>query len=372
MTGAFDLAIVGTGIVGLAHALAAVRRGLRVIVLERDAQANGASVRNFGFVTVNGQEAGATRERALRSREVWEEVAREARIPILQRGSVFVARRPEAFEILREYAASPMGEGCELWDGARTAREMPTLRRSLVGALSSPAELRIEARDALPALARWLEERHGVTFSWNNPVLSFDATHVRHSQGTIDAGAVVIASGTAVAEFAPLYARKVGLRQCTLQMMRIGAPLFRLPSVVMSDLSLLRYGGMSIQPGSARLRERLERECPRQLAEGVHLIVAQSDDGSLVVRDSHRNASHALPFATRELDELILDELRALFDVGDCVVAERWLGHYAVADVKPLLREELGTRVRLVSVTNGLGMSTAFAIGEETITELFG
>ena len=45
------------GNVGLAHALAAARRGLRVVVIDRDAQANGASVRNFGFVTVTGQEA---------------------------------------------------------------------------------------------------------------------------------------------------------------------------------------------------------------------------------------------------------------------------------------------------------------------------
>jgi glycine/D-amino acid oxidase-like deaminating enzyme len=41
----FDLAVVGAGIVGLATALAAARRGLRVIVIDRDAQANGASVR---------------------------------------------------------------------------------------------------------------------------------------------------------------------------------------------------------------------------------------------------------------------------------------------------------------------------------------
>ena len=54
----YDLAVVGSGICGLAHALAAARRGKRVIVLDRDAQANGASIRNFGFITVTGQEAG--------------------------------------------------------------------------------------------------------------------------------------------------------------------------------------------------------------------------------------------------------------------------------------------------------------------------
>jgi glycine/D-amino acid oxidase-like deaminating enzyme len=59
----FDLAVVGAGIVGLAHALAAARLGKRVVV-DRDAQANGASVRNFGFVTVTGQARGEVWRRA--------------------------------------------------------------------------------------------------------------------------------------------------------------------------------------------------------------------------------------------------------------------------------------------------------------------
>src|SRR5689334_1680177 len=66
----FDLAVIGGGICGLAHALAGVRRGLRVVVIERDARANGASIRNFGFVTVTGQQRGQCWQRAMRSRQV--------------------------------------------------------------------------------------------------------------------------------------------------------------------------------------------------------------------------------------------------------------------------------------------------------------
>ena len=367
----FDLVVVGAGIVGLAHALAAALRGLRVVVLERDACANSASVRNFGFVTVTGQDAGATRRRALRSREVWAEVAKDAGIEVHQRGAVIVAQRAAAFSVLQEFAAGPMGEGCELWDAATLRARMPQSNARALGALSSSHELRVEARDALPALARWLEDHHGVVFAWNTTALGFDGTTLTHSAGKLAASAIVIAPGAAVAAFAPDLGRRVNLRQCKLQMMRLANPGFALPGVVMSDLSLARYEGFASQPSAARLKSQLERECGAALGAGVHLIVAQASDGSIVVGDSHHYAGHADPFTSTAVDALILDEYRALF--GDPpAVLERWAGYYPVADVRPVLSEELAPRVQLVSVTSGTGMSTAFAIGEETIERLFG
>ena len=82
----FDVAVVGAGIVGLAHALAAARAGKRVVVIDRDPRANGASIRNFGFVTVTGQERGDSWALARRTRDIWAEVAPEAGIAVEQRG----------------------------------------------------------------------------------------------------------------------------------------------------------------------------------------------------------------------------------------------------------------------------------------------
>ena len=66
------------------------------MVMERDQRANGASIRNFGFVAVTGQQAGACWRRAVRSREVWVEIAPKAGIRIEHAGLAVVARRPEA------------------------------------------------------------------------------------------------------------------------------------------------------------------------------------------------------------------------------------------------------------------------------------
>src|SRR6201994_2639990 len=99
-TGRFDLAVVGAGILGLATALAAARRGLRVVVIDRDAQANGASVRNFGFITVTGQQRGKMGGRARRSRDVGQEVAAAAGIAVIHTGLWMTARRPESVAVL--------------------------------------------------------------------------------------------------------------------------------------------------------------------------------------------------------------------------------------------------------------------------------
>src|SRR5580700_5966888 len=67
--------IVGGGVLGTMHAVMARRRGFSVVHLEREPEARGASVRNFGLVWVSGRRAGPELALALRARELWEEIA---------------------------------------------------------------------------------------------------------------------------------------------------------------------------------------------------------------------------------------------------------------------------------------------------------
>ena len=70
--------MVGAGIVGLAHALEARRRGLTVAVLDRDDHAAGASVRNFGHLFFTQRRRRGAFERAMLARERWIELIARA------------------------------------------------------------------------------------------------------------------------------------------------------------------------------------------------------------------------------------------------------------------------------------------------------
>ncbi len=367
----FDLAVVGAGIVGLATALAAARRGLRVIVVDQDAQANGASVRNFGFITVSGQERGAMWARARRSRDVWREVAEAAGIAIVHTGLWMTARRPEAVAVLEAFMATDMAAGCRLLSPGEARHRCPQLvAPELAAVLESTIELRVESSEAIPRLAAWLGSQHRVLFMRNTTVRGIDMPDVHTSRGRVQAGRVVVCPGD---DFNGLYAERLrayALTRCKLQMLRLADPGFKLPGALMSDLGLGRYPGYAQLEAATALKARLAVEQAEHLKHGIHLIVVQSADGSLVVGDSHHYAATPDPFSHEEVDALILDEFHTALGIEPPAVIERWIGTYASATDRPVLIDSPEPSVRLAIVTCGAGASTAFAIGEELITSL--
>ena len=371
----FDLAVVGAGIVGLAHALAAARRGLRVVVLDREAEAIGASVRNFGFVTVTGQAAGETWRRALRSRDVWDEVAPKAGIPIDQRGLLLAARRPEATAVLEAFRATAMGADCTLLTPAEAAARMPALRADrLEVALWSPHERRVESRTAIPRLARWLEAAHGVALRRETHVFAAGDGRLETTAGPFRAERIVVCPGDERLTLLHDRIAALGIGRVRLHMLKVmpADPIPALPAAVMSDLSLARYLGYAALPEADTLARRLAREEAAKLAHGVHLIAVQGADGGLVVGDSHHHEAAPSPFAADDVDRLILDELDAVLDLGAHRVVERWQGTYAHLADRRCVVDAPDASTRLVVVTSGTGASTAFAIGEEVVADLFG
>ncbi len=369
----FDLAVVGAGILGLSCALAAARRNLKVVVIERSTRAQGASVRNFGLITVTGQDPTSVWPLARRTRDVWVEVAAQAGIPILQRGVWIPAQRPESAAVLEAFIRTDTAEGCELLTSVAARNRCPDLQtRGLRAALWSPHDLRVESRDAIPLLADWLTRQHGVAFLWETAVREADAPAIQTSRGPVAATTVVVCPGDDLETLFPERMKAAGVSRCTLQMLRLGSPGYVLPGTLMSDLSLVRYGGFATLPEAAALRQRLQVDQPEYFQHGVHLLIAQGADGSLVVGDSHHYGAEPVIFAEERIYELLLEEYRAVTGHSAPPIRERWAGTYAVADGPTVLIESPAARTRLVMVTSGIGASTGFAVGERVVGELFG
>ena len=369
----YDLAIVGAGILGLAHALAASRRGLSVVVIDREAQAIGASVRNFGFVTVTGQQVGDCWRRAMRSRDVWVEVAPKAGIAIEHQGLLVVAQRGEAMECLEAFHRTEMGQGCRMLTAAETVAEHGAILSGnpVQGALWSPHDRRVESRFAIAKLAAWIEGL-GVTFLRKTLVKEVLPGRLVTTSGVVEAAQVVVCPGDDMLTLYPEVIARHQITRCRLHMMKVmpSQPI-KLPGSVMSDQSLVRYLGYSELPETQPIKARLQAEQPSTLAEGIHLIVVQGADGGLIVGDSHHYEWSPSPFQRAEVDDLIMEELHQVLQVPGARITERWSGTYA-SGPQTMMREMVDDGVRLVIVTSGTGASTSFAIGEETMDEIYG
>ncbi|GAA2724973.1 TIGR03364 family FAD-dependent oxidoreductase [Actinocorallia aurantiaca] len=363
-----DLLVVGAGVVGLAHAVEAHLRGLSVAIVERDAFAAGASIRNFGHICTTAQD-GVALTYALAARERWLHLAGKAGFTLLESGTVVVARRPDEQAVLEEFAAARGADQVVLLDRAGVAEHLPTHDPEVVGGAHLPLDLRVDLREAVPALADWLVEQ-GVPIAWRTNVLAVGPGLVRTSRGDVRAARVVLAVGHDVDRLLPETADEAGMTRCRLQMLQVAAPGgVRVRPGVLTGLSLLRYGGFASLSAAEHVRTRVRQESPELLDAVVNLMFTQRPDGDIVLGDTHHYSHTYAPFAEEDLSDLLLREGARLLGVPKLRVRERWHGVYASAP-GPFLDREVADGVRVVSVTSGIGMTTAHGLAAAVLDSL--
>lgn len=370
-----DLAIVGAGIEGLAHALAAAKKGLSVVVFERSEYPVGASVRSLGLLFTLLLEAGKTQEWALKSREIWLDLAVKVNFAVHRCGSVIVANHRDEWDVLSEFylQTGALGGQCRLLDPRETLVRLPMLQnRALRGGLWSQYEVQVRPREAIPAIIRYLEEVYDVRFVWGAQVQGLELPRIETSLGNWQAERAVVCPGD---DYQTLYAdllARQALTRCKLQMLRIGLQPrgWQLPCILLSGLSLLRYPAFAQCPSLPRLRKRLEADKFETLRFGVHLILCQGFAGDLIVGDSHEYGLTPSPFNSGRIDELLLQHAKALVNIKNTRIVERWSGVYAYSEQYDHLILSPTPAIRLVLITSEIGMSVAFALADEVITDL--
>jgi FAD dependent oxidoreductase TIGR03364 len=365
-----DVAVVGAGIVGLAFAWEAARRGHSVVLFDRTARPEGASVRNFGMVWPIGQPPGEPYRLALRSRDRWLELERRGVVWARECGSVHVVYEDEEDAVLREFAqkAAPAGVSCTYVPADRATREFPAINPAgLRGALHSPTELVVNPPEAISRIPAFLADVHGVTLRPGTTVVGIDVPHVRTAGGELwHADRVFVCSGADFETLFPDTYAAAGLRRCKLQMMRTRPQPggWQLGPHVAGSLTLCHYRAFELCSTLAALRKRVAETMPEYVRYGIHVMAAQNDRGEVVIGDSHEYDHDVSPFDKPEIDELILARLRTMLRLPDPTVAARWHGIYAKHPDKALVTAEPQPGCVVCMAAGGAGMTLAFGLAE--------
>ncbi|MFJ4362709.1 TIGR03364 family FAD-dependent oxidoreductase [Streptomyces chartreusis] len=368
--------VVGAGVVGTMHAWQAVERGHEVVQIEREAEARGASLRNFGQIWVSGRAGGEELATALRARELWEGIG--ARVPGLGfrpngsltpvRGDLELAVAEAA--VAREDAAA-RGHKLLTPDEARALN--PALRGEFTAALYCERDAAVEPRTAQLALREELLKSPNYRFLPGREVREVvGAGAVRDDHGDVHRGDVVVLCtgawlGGLVRELA---GPDLPVRRVRLQMMQtdpLGEPL----TTSVADADSFRYYP-AYASGALDALNAGQAQAQTAAVHRMQLLMVQRADGGLTIGDTHEY-EHPFAFDTVEdpYDHLT-EVVESLLGRPLPKVRRRWAGVYAQCTDpgRVVHRQQVREGVWLVTGPGGRGMTCSPAIAETTANEL--
>ncbi|MFI1810038.1 TIGR03364 family FAD-dependent oxidoreductase [Streptomyces sp. NPDC020422] len=372
--------VVGAGVVGTMHAWHAVERGHEVVHIEREAEARGASLRNFGQIWVSGRAGGKELDTALRARELWEGVG--ARVPGLgfrAIGSLTPVRNELELAVTEAAVARPdaAARGYKLLTAAEARAVNPALRGEFQAALWCERDAAVEPRTAQRALREALLATGRYTFLPHREVREVVGaggsghSAVRDDHGDTHTGdAVVLCTGAWLSGLVRDIAGEIPVRRVRLQMMQtdpLGEPL----TTSVADADSFRYYPAYASPELDALNAGQAQD-PTAAAHRMQLLMVQRLDGGLTIGDTHEY-EHPFAFDTLEDPYEHLTRVVESF-LGRPLprVRRRWAGVYAqCTDTSRVVhRQQVSDGVWLVTGPGGRGMTCSPAIAETTANEL--
>ncbi|MFH8409492.1 TIGR03364 family FAD-dependent oxidoreductase [Streptomyces sp. NPDC018019] len=367
--------VVGAGVLGTLHAWEAVGRGHQVVHIEREDEARGASVRNFGLVWVGGRAGGAELDTALRARALWEEIGeRVPRLGFRANGSLTVVRDGAERAVAEAAVRRPdaASRGYRLL-GADEARDLnPALRGEFAGALWCERDAAVEPRTAQRALREALSASGRYTFLGGREVRDVVGERAVHDDhGDVHEGDVVVLCtgawlGGLVRELAP----SLPVRRVRLQMMQT-APLGEALTTSVADADSFRYYPAYAGPELDALAAA-QPQPPVAAEHRMQLLMVQRADGGLTIGDTHE---YATPFGfdvTEDPYEHLTTVVESLLGRPLPAVRRRWAGVYAQCTdpSRVVHRQRVRDGVWLVTGPGGRGMTCSPALAEDTANEL--
>ena len=367
--------VIGAGIVGLSTARALALKGYQVTIFERSNMAVGASIRNFGMIWPIGQPDGVLLNRAMRSKSIWKEVATETKTWFDECGSLHLAYHIDEMQVLNELESAFRAQGrtVSLLTPEAIIRKYNGIQtKGLLGGLYSESEMIVNSVDAIPDIARYLQEQLNVTILWGTVITHIEKGIAHNGNKKYKADLIYVCSGTDFETLFPVEFSSIKITKCKLQMMRFKSdvPNWRINTAVCGGLSLIHYNSFKVANSLASLKYRYETEMSEYTKNGIHVMVSQNNLGELIVGDTHEYGLTFDPFDRVELNQFITGYLSTFVNISSWKLIKTWNGIYPkmTNGETELILNPL-ENVYIINGVGGAGMTLSFGLTEEIVNK---
>jgi FAD dependent oxidoreductase TIGR03364 len=382
MKQSFDLIVVGGGVLGTFHAYHAVRAGLDVLHIEKDAYPVNATVRNFGQVVPSGL-GGKWFQLGLRSTEIYKSIQAEANISIRQNGTVYIASDEQEQQLIHELKSVMDNRGypCSLLNKTQTIEKWSALRESYVReSIFFPNEVSAEPTQTIGQLQAYIKSKFSnytnltLTTAVDCEEVSGGVKLLTHKKEVYTAKRIIVCSGAEFKILFPDFFAQSGIVVSKLQMMRT-TPMadVKLEGNILTGLSIRRYESFTELPSFNNLKT------PDSLAElkqwGIHILFKKGIDGSIIIGDSHEYASASqsddLGYRiNNHINELMLKEASRIVDFDIRSLTETWAGFYPQHPTQDIVEKDITDRIHIRTAIGGKGMTSSAGYAEQSIEHL--
>ena len=364
-----EILIVGSGIVGLAHALACAKRGKKVLVIEKSLFPIGASIRNFGLIWPIGQPIGNRFERAMKSRSIWLDIIDKTGIYADKSGSLHVVHSADESEIIEEYVQTLREARLDAMflTPEKTKIVSPKVNgNALLGSMWSPYEITVNPREAITSIAEYLKNTLHVQFEYGVQGMYVNDHSLICSDRIIQFEQAYICSG----ENFELYTPDKDLLRVKLQMMRTAPQPYqwKLGPAICGGLTLLHYDSFKHISSLQQLKIRIEKEKPLYIKYGIHVLISQHGNGELILGDSHEYGNTLDPFISEEINTLIIKEINRIYLIPELTIDQKWIGIYAKYPGFSEYVKKIHDDITIVNGLGGAGMTLSFGLAEEVVS----
>lgn len=383
MASKYDVTIVGSGIIGIAHAYECLKRGLKVALFEKDARPRGASVQNFGQIVPSGF-ASKWQVYGRLSLDTYKYIQEKSDISVREGGSIYLASNTEELSLLEELHEINKANDyrSELWTKQQCLIKYSGLKEEYVfGGLFFPEEITIDPTTAAWRIINYLIEQFDLSYypghlivecSKNNHEVSLKTSSGKH----FSSAKAFICNGTDYNTLFPEHFKKAKIKLVKLQMLSTFPQASqKLPGSILTGQTIRRYESFHDCPSFASIK-KVEAADSFFKKFGIHILFKQSADGRVILGDSHEyfdiSNNEKGDFYTNSLiNEFMISEAQKIFDLQDWRIEKTWIGYYSQCADSDLYENTIEDDIHVVTAIGGKGMTASFGFAKESVDKIF-